>query len=480
MASSWNSYHETWSQYVSRKTVTDDLVGGIGSELERVLFRGQGTNLSMVAGINQMNDGIAQLDRVIDSLGARFEWGMSNLLAEMGGMKDSLDSLIQISRTPVQTWAYNQFEIARDAFRQGLYLEALESVQTAINGNAASPGYKLEWRFHNMKGLIQLGFYGCDPDLINVSEAEKSFLLAARYAKVDSPSDSSRALLSASWCAYTQKKLPEALDYSRQASVLDPSLAEAFFQMAKVGMALGQVNDALPMLRGAIRRDDGYVIKAAADSDFNRHNDELVTFFQALQNESLSNIRRRVGAMFDEMKQWPEALVRAADQTEITDRWHSVLNDDWGLVQLLKYEPLVDGEIEQVRTAYLQVCQRQEELERERLEGLERLRQERERRERLELERLEREQADVEAKFIARLDCLLGLAVTVEQVRRVAMMAEAGKQGFVERFSKTVVASEWETFGTRKAPSGIPPVVDVGRRIVAGNLGFPHTPQCRV
>jgi len=443
MASSWDSRNETWSQYVSRKTVTDDLVDGIGTELKRVLFKGRMPIGGMMVGIDRMNDGIKDVERAINSIGATFEWGMSSLLAEIGGMKDSLDSLIQTSRTPVQTWAYNQFEIARDAFRQGLYLEALESLETAIVGNATSPGYKLEWRFHHMKGVIQLGFFGCDPDLINVPEAEKSFLLAARYAKVDSPSDSARALLSASWCAYTQKKLPEALEHSKQASVLDPSLSEAFFQMAKVGMALGQVGDALPVLRGVIEKDDGYIIKASSDSDFNMHRDELLAFFEALRIEAQSGIRCRVAPMLDEVAQWPETAVRAADPGEVRVRWHSLLNEDWGLLELLRYDAVVDAEIEEVRTAYNLACERQAKLERERAE------RERAERERAERERAEREQAAVEMEVISSLDSWLACAVTADQVKRVAAKATDAERKFIAVCSRIAAPDEWIAFRQR-------------------------------
>jgi len=429
MASSWDSRNETWSQYVSRRTLTDDLVDGIGTELKKVFFKGRLPIGGMMVGIDRMNDGIKNVESAINSIGATFEWGMSSLLAEMGGMKDSLDSLIQTSRTPVQTWAYNQFEIARDAFRQGLYLEALESLETAIVGNATSPGYKLEWRFHHMKGVIQMGFFGCDPNLINLPEAEKSFLLAARYAKADSASDSARALLSASWCAYTQKKLPEALEHSKQASVLDPSLSEAFFQMAKIGMALGQVGDALPVLRGVIERDDGYVIKASSDSDFNRHRDELLAFFEALRIESQSGIRRKVAPMLEEVARWPDAAVRAADPGDVRVRWHSLLNEDWGLLELLRYDAVVDAEIEEVRTAYNLVCERQARMERER-------------------ER-EREQAATEREVIASLDSLLTRVVSVDQVKRVAAMATDAERKFVAGCSRTAAPGEWIAFRQR-------------------------------
>lgn len=95
--------------------------------------------------------------------------------------------LIKLAKTPVQTVAFNHFEIARDAFRQNLLQEALEELQKAISGDHTSPGYKLEWRFHQMVGIIRLGFADADLAVIDLMQAEQAFLHAARYAKTDYP-----------------------------------------------------------------------------------------------------------------------------------------------------------------------------------------------------------------------------------------------------------------------------------------------------
>jgi len=144
--------------------------------------------------------------------------------------------LIQIAKTPAQTAAYEQFEIARYAFRQALYLECLEALAKAIGGDHTSPGYKLEWRFHQLQGVVRLGFFGCETELVDPAQAEQSFLMAARYAKANAPAEAAKAFLSAGWSAFVQGKLPDALQYTDQAVALDANLTEALFQSAKFRM----------------------------------------------------------------------------------------------------------------------------------------------------------------------------------------------------------------------------------------------------
>lgn len=120
-----------------------------------------------------------------------------------------------------------------------------------------------------MVGVIRLGdIEHYDRTLMDLTKAEESLLLAARYAKTDYPNDAARAFLSAGWTAYCQGKMKEALAYTEQALLLHPKLSEALFQAAKVRMALGEVDKALPALGKAIDLDRFYTLKAAGDGDF--------------------------------------------------------------------------------------------------------------------------------------------------------------------------------------------------------------------
>lgn len=93
------------------------------------------------AGFETLSYGLADISSGIAELNGTFHWGFSEMLAQLGHMNDTLSELVKIAKTPVQTVAFNHFEIARDAFRQGLYKEALEELGKAVSGDHTSPGY---------------------------------------------------------------------------------------------------------------------------------------------------------------------------------------------------------------------------------------------------------------------------------------------------------------------------------------------------
>ncbi len=266
---------------------TDRTVGTLNDGFERILYN--------IAGFDQISSGISELN-------AKFHWGFGDILASVGHMNDPLSELVKIAKTPLEIVAFNHFEIAREAFRQGLYRESLEELDKAISGDYTSPGYKLEWRFHQMKGILQLGFADCDMSLYDLPKAEESFLTAARYGKADYPYDAGCAYLSAGWAAYCQGKMKEALAHTEQAIDLHLEMGEAFFQASKVKMALGDVESALPLLGKSIDLHRFYALKAAGDADFQRHDALLRGYFEALRNEKYRQCEPKVKAALEKIK----------------------------------------------------------------------------------------------------------------------------------------------------------------------------------
>lgn len=97
-----------------------------------------------IGALETLNYHMADVMDGIWELNSTFQWGISRVLVNLGGLNDSFEKLIKIARTPSQTWAYEQFEIAREAFTKGHYNDALKSVQIAIDGygSNASEGPK--------------------------------------------------------------------------------------------------------------------------------------------------------------------------------------------------------------------------------------------------------------------------------------------------------------------------------------------------
>jgi tetratricopeptide (TPR) repeat protein len=280
-----------------------------------------------------VTSGVDQLSENISELNATFHWGFCQILSLMDRMNDLLEELIKIAKTPAQTAAYEQYEIARDAFRQGLYRECIEYLERAISGDHSSTGHKLEWRFYQMMGTVELGFVGSDLELMDLTRAEESFLLAARYAKADYPDHAAKAWLSASWAAYCQGKLKKSLAHTEQAILINPNLAEALFQAAKVRMALDEVEAALQLLSKAIDQDVFYAIKAAGDGDFQRHDDTLRDFLESLHKDKYQKLLVNAQEKLEKTISWRE-YSGSADAVFSQEKLESFLKygEKWTLI----------------------------------------------------------------------------------------------------------------------------------------------------
>ena len=272
----------------------------------------------------------------ISELNATFHWGFGQMIASMGRMNDTLTELIKIAKTPAQTAAYEQYEISRDAFRQGLYLECQESLIKAISGDHTSAGYKLEWRFHQMMGTLRLGFVNGDMSLVDLAAAEESFFLAARYAKSDYPDHAAHALLSAGWAAYCRGRIKEGLAHTENALSIKPDLGEALFQAAKARMALGEVDSALPLLNKAIDVDRFYMLKAAGDGDFQRYDEKLRGFLDAMRGEKYRQEAPKVREALERFCFWLENSPDAKKNDAIrTAKAFVNSGENWPLLDML-------------------------------------------------------------------------------------------------------------------------------------------------
>lgn len=249
---------------------------------------------SVSSGLETISIELSDLSSGINELNATFRWGFSELLTQTSRINDSLEELIRLAKTPAQTWAYEQFEIARDADRKGLFEESIEYLDRAINGYGGQTGYKLEYRFHFLLGRIRIGsFRNHSKEIVSQEDAERSFLYAARYAAQDAPSEAARALMAAGWAAYSRGDLTKAQNYTQQAISFDPKLGEAQFQLAKILMHINKPEEALIPLQSSIDIDRHYTIKAATDGDFKPYETQV--------NLLLEDNRRRAQGKVQEL-----------------------------------------------------------------------------------------------------------------------------------------------------------------------------------
>lgn len=151
------------------------------------------------------------------------------MLNEMAEMRTTLKELLRCVREPSQTWAYEQFDIARDNFRKGNYEDCLRRLGYAIDGYQTHLGYPEEWRLHQLRGDIYLQCR--DRSLIDLPKGEKSFVAAAKYA--DTSHAKAMALTAAAVAAYNQGRMDVAEKYAQKACEARGNLADAHFQLVR-------------------------------------------------------------------------------------------------------------------------------------------------------------------------------------------------------------------------------------------------------
>lgn len=230
---------------------------------------------------------LESINRGIEEINWTFHWGLSHILARLGSIGDSIEDLVRIAKTPAQTWAYENFEHARDCFARGLHRDALDFVDRALTGYGSNTGYHVDHRFHYLKGLIKLGTYqNADPSVLDYPGAVNCFLAAVRYAGKDHPSDGALAYLGAAWGEYVQGHIEAAIAYTKEALRLSPKLAEAHFLSAKLLFAGEYPERAIESLGAAIRLDRTYSLKALIDGDCQSYAPLVDSMLQTLRNQA--------------------------------------------------------------------------------------------------------------------------------------------------------------------------------------------------
>ena len=330
------------------------MIGAIHERVRSVITGASDISDETGQGLGMLEGELEAVAGDIPQLKAGFQWGFGQVIIRMGGMNDSRDVLIRAAGTPAKRAAYEQFEIAHDAFRRTSYGECLEALDKAIGGDHAVPGHEMEWRFHQMKGVVRLGFYTCEEGLLDPARAQAAFLAAARYAEAGNPEDAAKAFLAAGWSAFVEGKFQEALKHTDQAVALDAGLTEALFQAAKFRMAFNAPQEALPLLRRAVEQEPAYLVKAAADGDFQRYGDDVVAFFEAMRKEQFNLLAPKVRQALAEAEKRAKTVREVEECREMLDRWRDLFHGSRGLLDLMNFArgERLQKEVEKVEKAY--------------------------------------------------------------------------------------------------------------------------------
>jgi tetratricopeptide (TPR) repeat protein len=215
-----------------------------------------------------------------------------------------INTLVQIGRAPVQTWASNQYEIARDAIRRELFPEALEALDYAISGNGQNTGHKTDYRFHHLRGVLLLGIAG-EPEslpLVNLKAAESAFVQAARYAQHDNPGEAAQALVGAGKATYAEARLPDAQKYFLMSLKCDPRCGEANYQLARLYVHANDMNAIQRYLSTAFDVHWSFAMRAAEDAQFSHMTDTVENCVHLATQRMIQEIQPPVRKIVDDLK----------------------------------------------------------------------------------------------------------------------------------------------------------------------------------
>jgi hypothetical protein len=236
------------------------------------------------SGFEQLSVEISKISENIDGLTTVLEYGISELSIRLSQIDNSLESLILLASTPDQTWAAEQFSIARDAFRKYLLSESLDFINKAISGYGNRSGYPLDHRYHMLRGLILLGA-NANTETLNLQSARDSFLNAAKYAKAVSPTDCARAYRMAGWASYCAGEMLDSKKFYLLSLEMNKDDTVSKFEICKPLIALGENNFAIEYFKKAITIDYSFAIRAACENDFLSIKDDITRTIQEVCSE---------------------------------------------------------------------------------------------------------------------------------------------------------------------------------------------------
>lgn len=165
--------NEGLSKLIKSETAyqTDNILNGI-TENATSIITSLGNDLYSIS---------ENLEQAIIESTTKLENKLDKIQNEMSALNFNLKEVLKAVSNPAQIWAYEQYDIALDAFRRNHHEDALSSVKRAINGYGDHTGYKMDGRFHHLLGMINLEYAKQNANQSSWIEAESSFLYASKY-----------------------------------------------------------------------------------------------------------------------------------------------------------------------------------------------------------------------------------------------------------------------------------------------------------
>jgi len=279
----------SYPEYRQKREFSDAIQISIAEGAASIVAASRETTAEVTALSSVTRDGFANvqisLDAVRSEVGSAvyaIQAGFAATVFELRRANETLSSLLEVARTPAETWALEQFGAADEAYRRRLFPEALEALRRAIDGYGSNVGYRMNYRFHLLEGGIRLGEDSDVPaELVDLAKAEECFLSAARYARHDDRTALAQSLLLAGRAAHLQADYARAEKHLRESLDVQPS-ADAHYGLAKTLAAQHRDGEALQALEATIRLLTGFALIMFGDPDLEHLRSRMVTLVQCL------------------------------------------------------------------------------------------------------------------------------------------------------------------------------------------------------
>lgn len=301
----------TYEQYLQANSFVKDITGQVkvsGSNIEAQVSKqtkdiiasneqlanvfGESFNSlseKMEWGLSQIDYALQDVSSEVASLHSDFNYNMGLLIDEarinnklFNDLISKLDVIHKTLESPTLTQAREYYNIGCERLSKGLLDKALEAFLESQKKNDTD--------FFTQFHIGKLYLYGIDDDdnVVNLEEAKKHLLLAARYAKAELSVDqnfarfAAEALLHASISVYarlgnedvkndvekTSNLLLEAKKLTSDAIKICKDIPESFYHLAKYTSLLGDPESSIQNLETAIITDRNYAVKVDIDKAF--------------------------------------------------------------------------------------------------------------------------------------------------------------------------------------------------------------------
>src|SRR5262245_53834264 len=327
--------HQTWTDFISSQTAftalegllprrTGDASSGDKPEELSVGVTKREHQVAVESGIGALNLerlrhvtensvrlalGVEKLAGGLESLKADFNLLLGDVVWRLEMQQDSLTGIleeIRLAEFEREARAYRTR--AERSYQNGWYEEALGDFLEAEKRNY--PDYTVH------RSIAQIYLY----HIVDLPRSLEYFLKAAKYARPSDLAGAAEAHYFAGIVCVIERRLEPAMEHLRQATRLNPKLAEAYYQQSCVASLLGDGEQAVGSLAQAIEGDARYYERAKSDAAF----DPIRSRVQVLLDQLMRPVMEKMVEVKQDAARLDGYLIARVAEEEIAKAFHQV------------------------------------------------------------------------------------------------------------------------------------------------------------